>query len=163
MLDRSLVELRCSAIVFRGDEVLLLRRRRDGTTDWVLPGGHPRPREGTAACVQREVLEETGLRVNAEGVAFLLETTDPAGERRLVEVVFLVSEQIAGTSPHCPEPDVEPVFVPVEETPGLVLRPPLAGYLRGLHRTRHRPTAAYLGNLWRSSAGGLDLEADWVR
>ena len=29
MTDRSLVELRCSAIVFRDDRLLLLRRRRD--------------------------------------------------------------------------------------------------------------------------------------
>lgn len=161
MSDRSLVELRCSAIVFRGDDILLLRRRRDGATDWVLPGGHPRPREGTAACVEREVLEETGLRVNAAGVAFLLETTDPAGERRLVELVFLASEPTAGAAPRSPEPGVEAVFVPVEETPRLVLRPPLAGYLRGLHRTRRRPTAAYLGNLWRGSDAGAELGAGW--
>jgi hypothetical protein len=30
MTDRTLVELRCSAIVFRDDRLLLLRRRRDG-------------------------------------------------------------------------------------------------------------------------------------
>jgi hypothetical protein len=39
--DGALVELRCSAIVFRGEAVLLLGRRRDHTRDWVLPGGHP--------------------------------------------------------------------------------------------------------------------------
>jgi 8-oxo-dGTP pyrophosphatase MutT (NUDIX family) len=83
--DRALVELRCSAIVFRGEAVLLLGRRRDGTRDWVLPGGHPRPREGTATCVYREVLEETGLDVQVGRVAFVLETTDPAGDRRLID------------------------------------------------------------------------------
>jgi 8-oxo-dGTP pyrophosphatase MutT (NUDIX family) len=160
MLDRSLVELRCSAIVFRGDDVLLLRRRRNGTIDWVLPGGHPRPREGTAACVVREVLEETGLRVDASGVAFLLETTDPAGERRLVELVFLASEPAGQIAPRVLEPGLEPVFVPVEDTPGLILRPPLAGYLRGLHRERRPSTAAYLGNLWRSTDDGSQDGAD---
>jgi 8-oxo-dGTP diphosphatase len=160
MLDRSLVELRCSAIVFRGDAVLLLRRSRDGATDWVLPGGHPRPREGTAACVEREVLEETGLQVDAGGVAFLLETTDPAGERRLVELVFLASEQSTHTAPRTLEPGLEPVFVPVEHTPALVLRPPLAGYLRGLHREQRRSTAAYLGNLWRHPDELSDPGAD---
>jgi 8-oxo-dGTP pyrophosphatase MutT (NUDIX family) len=149
MLDRTLVELRCSAIVFRGDDVLLLRRRRDGGEEWVLPGGHPQPQEGTAACVRREVLEETGLRVDANRVAFLLETTDPAGARRLVELVFLAAERDGQTATRPSEPGLEPLFVPVEDTPALALRPPLAGYLRGLHRARLRPTAAYLGNLWR--------------
>jgi 8-oxo-dGTP pyrophosphatase MutT (NUDIX family) len=67
MTDRTLVELRCSAIVFRGDCVLLLRRRRDGAEDWVLPGGHPAPREGTAGCVEREVLEETASASTPQG------------------------------------------------------------------------------------------------
>jgi 8-oxo-dGTP pyrophosphatase MutT (NUDIX family) len=67
MTDRSLVELRCSAIVFRDDRLLLLRRRRDGAEDWVLPGGHPGSREGAAACVEREVLEETGIAFRRPG------------------------------------------------------------------------------------------------
>ena len=71
MTDRTLVELRCSAIVFRDDRLLLLRRRRDGAEDWVLPGGHPRPREGAAACVECEVLEETGIRIQSPRVAFV--------------------------------------------------------------------------------------------
>lgn len=160
MLDKTLVELRCSAIVFRRDDVLLLRRCRNGSEEWVLPGGHPRPQEGTAACVQREVLEETGLRVDANRVAFLLETADPAGARRLVELVFLAAERDGRAVPRTGEPGLEPVFVPVEDTPALALRPPLAGYLRGLHRARLRPTAAYLGNLWRRPTGGNDPGAD---
>jgi 8-oxo-dGTP pyrophosphatase MutT (NUDIX family) len=110
--------------------------------------------------VVREVLEETGLRVDASGVAFLLETTDPAGERRLVELVFLASEPAGQIAPRVLEPGLEPVFVPVEDTPGLILRPPLAGYLRGLHRERRPSTAAYLGNLWRSTDDGSQDGAD---
>jgi ADP-ribose pyrophosphatase YjhB (NUDIX family) len=156
-----LVELRCSAIVFRDDRLLLLRRCRDSSEDWVLPGGHPRPREGTAGCAEREVLEETGIRVQSPRVAFLLEATDPAGERRLIEVVFLAEERDGRADPRATDPDTEAVFVPVEDTPGLSLRPPLAGYLRGLHRTRLRSTAPYLGNLWRPS-GGAAIEAETV-
>jgi ADP-ribose pyrophosphatase YjhB (NUDIX family) len=156
MTDRTLVELRCSAIVVRDDRLLLLRRRRDGAEDWVLPGGHPRRREGAAACVEREMLEETGIRIQAPRVAFLLETIDPAGDRRLVEVVFLAEERDGRSQPQATEPGTEAAFVPVEDTPALALRPPLAGYLRGLHRTVLRSTAPYLGNLWR------DTEADGI-
>jgi 8-oxo-dGTP pyrophosphatase MutT (NUDIX family) len=161
MTDRTLVELRCSAIVFREERLLLLRRRRDGAEDWVLPGGHPRPREGAAACVEREVLEEAGIRIQAPRVAFVLETTDPAGDRRLIEVVFLADERDRRTDPRATEPGAQAVFVPVEDTPGLTLRPPLAGYLRGLHRTQLRSTAPYLGNLWRD-LGGDSIEEGTV-
>lgn len=156
MSDRALVELRCSAIVFRGDAVLLLGRRRDGMQDWVLPGGHPRPREGTQTCAYREVLEETGLDVEVGRVAFVLETTDPAGDRRLIEIVFLATERNAYAEPKEREPGLRPQFVAVDDTPLLDLRPPIAGYLRGLHRTRLRATAPYLGNLWREPAAEAD-------
>jgi ADP-ribose pyrophosphatase YjhB (NUDIX family) len=119
MTDRTLVELRCSAIVFRDDRLLLLRRRRDGAEDWVLPGGHPRRREGAAACVECEVLEETGIRIHAPRVAFLLETIDPAGDRRLIEVVFLAEERDGRSQPQATEPGTEAAFVPVEDTAGI--------------------------------------------
>jgi 8-oxo-dGTP diphosphatase len=153
MTDRTLVQLRCSAIVFRDDRLLLLRRRRDGAEDWVLPGGHPRPREGAAAWSNARCSRRPA---SASRVAFVLETTDPAGDRRLIEVVFLADERdgrTGRTDPRATEPGAQAIFVPVEDTPGLTLRPPLAGYLRGLHRTQLRSTAPYLGNLWRDLGG----------
>src|SRR6266487_1539949 len=68
--DRALVNLRCSAVVFRADAVLLCQR---SSGEWVLPGGTPQHGEGSAACVLREVREETGLLVDPWRVAFVLE------------------------------------------------------------------------------------------
>jgi 8-oxo-dGTP diphosphatase len=77
-------DVRCSAVVFRGPEVLLVRRVRDRHDDWVLPGGTPRPGEGMAACAGRETLEETGLAVQPNRIAFVLETRGRrAGVHRL--------------------------------------------------------------------------------
>ena len=59
-----------------------------------------------------------------------------------------------GPTPERPSRGAQAFFVPVEDTSGLTLRPPLAGYLRGLHRTQLRSTAPYLGNLWRDLGGG---------
>jgi 8-oxo-dGTP diphosphatase len=87
-----------------------------------------------------------------------LETTDPAGDRRLIEVVFLAEERDRRTNPRATEPGAEADYVPVDDTPGLTLRPPLAGYLRGLHRTHLRSTAPHLGNLWRATGTGAIQE-----
>ena len=85
----ELVNVRCSALVFRGDSVLLCRRSEDEDT-WVLPGGTPRLGEGTAAAAEREVLEETGhdtarpdgerLRAGAEALA--MKVASLLGEER---------------------------------------------------------------------------------
>lgn len=149
------VNLRCSAIVFRNDSVLLLRRSRNDLTDWVLPGGTPRAGESVASCARREVAEETGLQVTVDNVALVLEASNPGESLHVIDIVFTANEVDRGARPEEREPGLMPVFYPLAEIAGLSMRPPLAGHLRGLHR-RHGTGAAYLGNLWRPS----DLLAD---
>ena len=142
------IDLRCSAIVFRDDTVLLVHRSRNGTDDWVLPGGTPCPGESMAACARRETLEETGLSVDPARVAFVLEALGPGSARRTVDLVFLATADGHG-DPEPREPDLEARFVPLGLLPRIDVRPPLAGHLRALHARGGEPTAAYLGNLWR--------------
>ena len=142
------IDVRCSVIVFRDDAVLLVRRSRSGSDDWVLPGGTPRPGESMVACARRETLEETGLSVDPARVAFVLEALGPGSTLRTVDLVFLATADGRG-QPGPREADTEAQFVPLGQLAGLDVRPPLAGYLRALHARGGEPTAAYLGNLWR--------------
>ena len=50
-------------VVFREDEILLVRERADGC--WTLPGGWADVGEAPSAAVTREVLEESGYRTRA--------------------------------------------------------------------------------------------------
>jgi hypothetical protein len=92
-------------------------------------------------------------------VAFPLEAIDPDRDRRLIEIVFLMQVD-RHARPRRREPDREPCFVPIDATADLALWPPIAGYLRGLSRTRLQATAPYLGNLWRANPGqdGQDVQ-----
>ncbi|MCS7010878.1 MAG: NUDIX domain-containing protein, partial [Anaerolineales bacterium] len=60
------LRLGCSAILLdeTGTRVLLTCRRDNG--QWCLPGGRVDPGETVAAAIEREVLEETGLRVRVK-------------------------------------------------------------------------------------------------
>ena len=52
------------AIVFKGNDVLLIKRGRPpGKGDWSLPGGAVELGESAKAALVREVREETGLEV----------------------------------------------------------------------------------------------------
>ena len=141
-------DVRCSTIVFRDDELLLVHRVREGGDDWTLPGGTPRAGESMTACARRETLEETGLMVEPTRVAFVLEAFGPGSARRTVDLVFLASPPARG-EPEPAEPDREAQFVAVRLLPELRMRPPLAGYLRALNTSGATRTAAYLGNMWR--------------
>jgi 8-oxo-dGTP diphosphatase len=144
------VNVRCSAIIYRNDSVLLLRRHRDQVTDWVLPGGTPRAGESVASCARREVAEETGLRITVDRVAFLLEASNSEANLHVLDIVFTAKEVSHGARPEELEEGMTPVFYPLHEVATLALRPPIAGYLRGLY-THPSAGAPYLGNVWRRS------------
>jgi 8-oxo-dGTP diphosphatase len=66
--DRPVVGV--GAVVWRDDRVLLIRRGRPPRLgQWSLPGGGQQLGETLAEAIRREVLEETGLRL--DGLAFL--------------------------------------------------------------------------------------------
>ena len=147
------VDLRCSAVVVRKQTVLLVHRVGSGAGDWVLPGGTPRPGESMAACARREIREETGLHVDPDRVAFVLEVVGPQSGTRTVDIVFSAADPAPDRRPEEREPGLAPVFVPVDRLHELDLRPPLAGHLRAMLSRRRELYAPYLANLWRPARG----------
>jgi 8-oxo-dGTP diphosphatase len=63
-----------SAVIFRGDEVLLVERGEGAARGlWSLPGGHIEPGETRVAAAARELKEETGVEAAILG---LVDTID---------------------------------------------------------------------------------------
>lgn len=149
--DGVLVDLRCSIALIRNGQILLVHRTshpgRPNDGDWVLPGGHPNDGESMVACAARETLEETGVAVDVGRCLFVYEVVGPTEVGRRVELVFgatATNVESLGSR----EAERHPELVDLDDLPGLDLRPPLAGYLRGLSWPQPAG-AAYLGNLWR--------------
>jgi ADP-ribose pyrophosphatase YjhB (NUDIX family) len=65
---------------------------------WNLPGGRQQPRELLAETVVREVLEETGLQVEVDQLAYVSESYD--GQQHFLNATFLVRPSFDGA---CPE------------------------------------------------------------
>lgn len=73
-------------IVFRGDQVLLVKRGRSPAKgQWSIPGGLVEVGESLAQAVAREVLEETGVRVETGP---LVEVFEPLERDEAGAVVF---------------------------------------------------------------------------
>lgn len=71
------------AVIVQGQEVLLVRRASDPLRgEWSLPGGMLELGETLRQAVEREVLEETGLRVRVDRVLEVFDTIIPDAEGR---------------------------------------------------------------------------------
>lgn len=65
-----------------GPEILLVHRPR--YDDWTLPKGKAEPDESDDACAEREVLEETGMRVERGPLLCRVRYTDSRGRAKEV-------------------------------------------------------------------------------
>jgi 8-oxo-dGTP pyrophosphatase MutT (NUDIX family) len=72
--------IRYQGAIVRDDHILLIRftEPTGGRSFWLIPGGGIEAEETEAACVQREMREETGLEVRV--ARLLLDEPAPAGD-----------------------------------------------------------------------------------
>jgi ADP-ribose pyrophosphatase YjhB (NUDIX family) len=126
----------CTGILRRGDEVLLVRCRYEDEREplWVLPGGRPEGAETIVQTIAREFLEETGLRVRPERLAYASESIDRDRDLHVINCTFYTSEEQPWQPLRPLDPCVvEARFVSVAGAPALlradVLRIPVAAAL----------------------------------
>lgn len=90
-----------AAAVLDGGRLLLTRRSDNG--EWCLPGGGMDPGERPAETAEREVLEETGLRVRVTDLLGVYSDPDvvvvyPDGNRRQIVGVLFRAEPVEGVA-----------------------------------------------------------------
>ena len=130
--------------VFRGGRILLVRERKEQL--WAMPGGWCDINQTPAECIEREVMEESGLTVRAVKLAACLDTRlhNPPHIWHHYQLHF-VCEETGGTLTPSDETDAADFF-PLDALPPLSLA---------------RSTAAQVEMMFRHQADrGLATEFD---
>lgn len=84
--------VRTSAIILRGNKILLIHRKKEGEEYWVFPGGGVEDTETSEEGIVREVKEETNLDVLECKLAFM--AYNEASKKEEPFYLCMVSENI---------------------------------------------------------------------
>lgn len=115
-------------IVEKDDRILLVRHRKAGSYDfWVAPGGGAEGDEDLYATARREVLEECGLAVEPERLAYIEDLANPhTRECKVWFIGRLLGGTINATSAEATrEHIVEAAWLSRSEFEGKVVFPPM--------------------------------------
>lgn len=119
-------EIGVGAVIFRADEVLMIRRgKAPRKGEWAIPGGRQELGETVAEGARREVLEETGVTCRIHGLIDVVDGINRDADGRLVYHYTLVDmwgewlqgEAVAGSDA------MAACFMPLSEVPRLGLWP----------------------------------------
>lgn len=110
------------AVVFKNGAVLLVERGRPPSAGtWAIPGGSVRLGETLKQAAEREILEETGVRIRAGDPVFTfeaIETDADGGVRFHYVIVDLAAEHVDG-EPHPASDAADARWVSPDELPRL--------------------------------------------
>jgi ADP-ribose pyrophosphatase YjhB (NUDIX family) len=117
-------QLGVGAIVCHQGKVLLVKRGRAPSEGlWSIPGGKVQPGEPLAQAVAREILEETGVRIDVGGLAWHFEFIDhdESGAVRYHYVVLDYYGSYLGGEPRGGDDAAEARWVGYDELASLAL------------------------------------------
>jgi ADP-ribose pyrophosphatase YjhB (NUDIX family) len=144
--------IRVSALLLRGDRILLCRHEKADKQYWLLPGGGVNGGETLVHALQRELAEEVGFEeeIPVEGPIAVVESISPAGastSRHVVHIIFaghLGERTLEAVTSHDAAVRGHRLF-DLEELSEIALHPPIQRFLR---RWRPGDPVAYLGAMW---------------
>ena len=116
MNEGEIILVGVGAVVFRDDDVLLIKRGKPPFKGhWSIPGGGLRYGERAADAARREVREETGLEIEIIGLLDVFDALPDGGDfARHTVIIDYVAEAASG-EPVAGDDAAEAVFVGFEE------------------------------------------------
>lgn len=121
------------AVVFKNDCVLLVRRGQAPSEDlWAIPGGSMEVGETLQEAAEREILEETGIKIRAGKPIYTFDVIDrdEDGKIRFHYVIIDLAADYVGGEPAAGDDVTEARWVSAHEIKALAVSPPTLKLLK---------------------------------
>jgi 8-oxo-dGTP diphosphatase len=134
-----------------GERILLVQHRKEGRTYWLLPGGGVEVGESLDQAARRELVEETGYKVDLARLVLVCESVEPGG-RHLLNLVF--SGAVTGGEFKVGRDArlIHAEWHPIAALPGLVMYPAIGPELHACCLDGFTGEVRMLGNVWKPSS-----------
>ncbi len=83
-----MIRIRASALIMEKNRILTIKHRKDGKEYYLLPGGGVHIGETIRQAVEREVMEELGVKIEAGELIFIAESIKPDGQRHIISPIL---------------------------------------------------------------------------
>ncbi len=121
------------AVVFKNNRVLLVRRGQAPSEDlWAIPGGSVEIGETLQQAAEREILEETGVKIRAGKPIYTFDVIDRDEDGKIrfhYVIVDLAADYVSG-DPRAGDDAAEARWVSAHEVNGLEVSPPTLNLLK---------------------------------
>ena len=121
------------AVVFKNGEVLLVRRGQPPSQDfWAIPGGCVEIGETLQQAAEREIFEETGIKIRAKEPVYTFDVIDRDGHGKIrfhYVIVDLAADYLSG-DPKAGDDAAEARWVSAQQIDDLQVSPPTLKLLK---------------------------------
>lgn len=148
--SRKHPRIRVAVVLIDAQErILLVRHRKGEKTYWLLPGGGLDFGEPIFEAARRELMEETGLEIEADRMLYVSEAISPDGARHILNM-YVMGRVTGGQLGPPPAGDVidQIAWLPLADLPGLTMYPAIAEHILASHAQGFAHEVRYLGNQW---------------
>ncbi len=151
MVDKNIRIRVAGFLLNEKNELLLVKHQKNNKEYWLLPGGGVEFGETLEQALEREFMEELGIKVKIERMVMLHDSIHPEGERHILNVYFkLKIKKIKKLTPISDNVLKDAAFFDMKSFSKLLFYPPIKNDIIFLWKKRFCCYAGYKRVKWKN-------------